>query len=204
MTEGEVCAKKGCCGKRCPFATEAGAKAFVEKHSQAVENIQAMLMFRRPVPMAILLIIVELMIAFIGKADLGFLPVLTMFITFYLSGKIIVPKFQKAILEQLFPELIDKGAANAPNRIRSNEEVAGLIWTVASKVKEYKAKKIEYTPVNIAILLGISTLCFIISNILTTLGVFAIVIHVVLLAPGILLHPAVYPKIAAPLHLKQD
>lgn len=196
--------KSKCCGKTCPFASEEGVQNFVEMHADAVINFQSMIFFHRPIPMAILIIAIDLLLFYIGKANLGFLPVLTLLVTFYLSGKIIIQKYGDQIRAQLFPPIDLAIPTNEPNHICSNDEVASFIWKISQKIQECRNKKIEYTPANIAILLGISTTIFIITNVLTTLGVFAIVIHVLLLGPGIIFNPAVYPHIAQPLHLKAD
>lgn len=186
---------------KCPCNIEKANK-FFDDHAQAVENIQAMLFWKRPIPMILLIVFIVLIALFIGKYDLGFLEVATLFTTLYIALKIIVPAYSDILVSYLFPQLQNKGTAEELNRIYSLDEIKHG-YSVFYKHVGYlmKKDKKEQKKKNLFVSLGISSCAMIVFYFIGTFAPIIIIIHLVILLPGILLHPKV-SKHVVPLYHK--
>ena len=198
----ESCCTKESCGScgSCPCMNPEALKEKIVSHPQIVENVQAMLFWRRPIPMAILLSLIELLFIFIKKAELTFLPVAVLFVSIFVLGKIIINKFGEAIFRILFPEIENKGSENEPNRIRPVETIADIVTCTAKHVCMARGKLCS--KVNAPGITGLSLKCGVLFGLFLffcmtgTFWLIFVVLHLILLVPGIVLHPKVFEAIS--------
>ncbi|KAH0806707.1 uncharacterized protein GO595_000558 [Histomonas meleagridis] len=167
-------------------------KKSLEPYTSIYENIQGMLFWRRPIPMLIFLIIVELVFLFTGTGELGFLSVLSMIITFRYIIEIIYHLFGDFITEKLFPP-IDKGAEGDPNRIYPLEPFCEIIASVASfGYSAVNRLLFDSTPQGILLAIAVFLFMFIFFWVCGTFNTILVITHLLILAPGILFHPKFY------------
>jgi hypothetical protein len=164
-------------------------KAKLSEKSRYVRGIQGILFFRLIPQLAVLFVLVNLLFLFIGYFNLGFLSVAVLFLLLATIGKIIMEKFGKLIIDFFFPEEFNAGTPEESNRVRSIDEVANFLGNLPIA----KGCPVQRAPPMKRIILF--SVLFIVFYITTTFWFNFVVFNLLLILPGVLLHPAVNPHI---------
>lgn len=173
--------------------TVSSVQSKLRPYTNIYENIQSMLFWRRPIPMIILLVITELILIFIYQSNLGFFSVLSVLITLRYIVELVYHKFGEQISQVLFKE-IDRGNANEPNKIYPLEPFCKLFVGISNRLYLFVMKLFkDRTPNGLLYSTTIYFILFIIFWFCGTFSIMFILIHLILLGPGILMHPKVYP-----------
>ena len=187
---------EGACNKCC-------CKACMRDHPVAVRRFQEMIFFYKPIALAVLLVLVN--VCFFIYAKLSYSP-LSLFFLCYAIYILLVTFYEKAaiILEPiLFGTDVTQAEgydAQAPNHIRTLDEIEQLCSSCsghsvfASITKTYQSLKSNQTLVGRVIWVSIIFVAFILSLFVRLFWPCVIIVNLLLIVPGILLHPQVYPK----------
>ena len=185
----------GCCCCCC--------KDCLRNHPDAVRRFQEMIFLYKPVPLVIMIVLVNL--CFFIYRKLSYSPV-SLFFLGYAIYTLITAFYEKVtfILDPiLFGSDVTKAEGynpNASNRIYSVEEIEGLFGKcsecsfVQSFNKTVKSLKTNETLVGRAIWACIVFVIFLISLFLCLFWPVVVITNLLLIVPGILLHPQIYPK----------
>lgn len=170
---------------------------FVLKFPTLIENIQGMLYWRRPVPMALWIIIMESIFIFIKRAQLTFLPVVCMLTTFYILGKAIISKYGDKLLAILFPPLANDGRKEElSNQVWPVEEVGGIAICMGGRIWGLKTricKKLTQPGLNgLLVRIGVLTGLFFLFWTTTTYWFIFGILHFFTFFPGIIMYPSVH------------
>ena len=166
----------------------------IEPYSEWFFRLESMLFWRRPIPMAILLVIVEFTFIFIRCGHLSFLSVLSMIFAFRYIIELLYRKFGDKISAVLF-QPIDLGKEGESNRIYPIlpfcQRASYLCSVIYNKIVEFK-KFIKTTKGQFVPLI-LSAVGFFVFWVIGTFWPTFFLVNLILLAPGILMHPQVFP-----------
>ncbi|OHS95217.1 hypothetical protein TRFO_02178 [Tritrichomonas foetus] len=170
----------------------------IEPYSEWFFRLEGMLFWRRPIPMAILLVIVELTFIFVRASDLGLFSVLSMIIAFRYIIELLYKRFGDLITQFLF-QPIDEGKEGETNRIYPIlpfcQRGSYLCSVIYIKIQDFKKALKENSAKAKMIALGASIGAFFFFWVCGTFWPVCIFVNLVLLAPGIVMHPQVFPHV---------
>jgi hypothetical protein len=157
-------------------------------YTRAYENLQRMLFWRRPLPMLLLILVLELFSAFVRLGDLGLLSVISVLIAAFYIVQQFYRLFGISISETLFPP-IDETVYPLPSFCQCLASITSVFDTKFSQIRS----SLQTSPVPT---LAAATFGFLgLSLLFAVTGTFwflYVVGHLLVLAPGILLNPKVY------------
>ena len=197
----EACQVGTCCC-RCPFArlSSENLEATLEQHELAVERIQSVLMFRRPIAAAAVFVGINLVFFIYRALNLPFLSNLCLLLLCSLIIRQFAPIVVPLAEGFLFGDDVPKGEANESNRIRSTKEVSQFLVKIVAPI-EYAVKTVrkiasDTSVVGRGIYFGVLLCLLILTKVISVFWVIVIVVDCALVLPGVLLHPQVAPMIA--------
>jgi hypothetical protein len=155
-----------------------------------------MLFWRRPVPMVLTLLLVEVTSALFRWGRLTFLSVLCVFLTFYIISRQLYHVFGDAIASALFPP-IDEGEPTESNRIYPLlpfcQRFSHISSTIVDKLVEVNQSINSGSISTVVITATVFVVLFALTLLTGTFWVVWTIVHLVLLLPGIVMHPKVFP-----------
>ena len=165
-------------------------KAKLHEKENIVLGLQGILLFRLIPQFIIIFVLINLVFIICGVLDLTFLAVATLLAIIYTLGKVVYGIAGEKIIAFFFPSEFDKGTQDQSNHVRSVDDVADLISGCPCLQKcPLKCEQGGF-PIKRLIVLGVLFLIFCITG---TFWLNVIVVNLILILPGVLLHPAVYP-----------
>ncbi|KAH0791118.1 hypothetical protein GPJ56_004929 [Histomonas meleagridis] len=189
--EAPKCEQCGGCPCKDPKKLENMLKPY-EKH---VDQIQAMLFWRNPIPMAILLVLVNLLFFIIYKLNLSFVPTMLLLGTIYVLFKVVKKIAGEKIAPILFKPIENK---EGTYKIYPLEKVCetisclvGKISCLTGRVKAGDKPTIGTALIPLAVLSGLF-LFFLITG---TFWLNFVLVNLILLLPAVIFHPKVLEKI---------
>jgi hypothetical protein len=172
---------------------------FLEKlgpYEAAYKNIQGVLFFRRPLPFALLLLVVELLFLFAYAKGLGVLSVAALLLALYYAGRLLVGRFRADLIAVLFPP-IDEGAPPVPNRIYPLPPFCQRLSHISSALADALERVHSANAAGSVASLGTTAAAFaLLFLVFAATGTFwpaFVLVHAALLGPGAVMHPAVFP-----------
>lgn len=169
----------------------------LQPYEEYVFRIEGMLFWRRVIPMVIFLAIVELTFIFVKCSNLTFFSVLTMILTFRVIIELIYIKFGSLISEKLFPP-IDPGREDESNHIypllpicQRSSYLASFVYIKVQNAKN--ALKDANNTMAKYIALAAFVAAFLFFWIAGSFWPTFILVNLIILAPGIVMHPKVFP-----------
>jgi hypothetical protein len=166
---------------------------FLEKlalHENAYKIIQGILFYRRPVAFAAVLALTELAFFFVSAFNLGFFSVAAVALALAHAVPFVARRWGPDFAAVCFPP-IEEGAAPVPNRVYPLLPFCEWLSHISSTVADAAARAGAVAR-PAAALLGEAAALLFFWAVGTFWPVFAAV-HVALLAPGIAMHPRVFP-----------
>ncbi|KAK8836888.1 hypothetical protein M9Y10_037414 [Tritrichomonas musculus] len=164
----------------------------LKPYENYVEQIQAMLYFRNIIPMAILLVLVNLVFVFILIFHLSFVPTLFLLLTLRVLIKVVIKIAGEKIVSMFFKPIENKEEGTYP--IYPLSTVCETVTSITSKVycvASSTTPKGPITVTNAVIPLGVLAALFFLFLITGTLCLNWVLVDLILLLPAVLLHPAV-------------
>jgi hypothetical protein len=168
----------------------------LKPYENVYKNIQGVLFYRRPVVFGVVIAVVELLFILIGCADLGFLSVVSLALALYYVGKIAYLTVGQPLVASAFGP-IDEGAPTTSNRIYELLPFCQRISHISSTLvdaleKVHDANRAGSIP-SLAICSIVFAVLFFFFSVCGSLWPVFVLVHIILLAPGIVMHPAVFP-----------
>ncbi|KAK8894801.1 hypothetical protein M9Y10_023239 [Tritrichomonas musculus] len=169
----------------------------LQPYEEYVFRVEGMLFWRRPIPMGILLAIVELTFIFVRCSHLTFLSVLSMILAFRVIIELLYVKFGSLISEKLFPP-INPGTEEESNHIypllpicQRSSYLASVVYIKVQNAKTALQDNSNTTAkyIGLAGFVGAFFFFWLAGSFWPTF----ILVNIVLLAPGIIMHPKVFP-----------
>ena len=167
----------------------------LKPYENYVDQIQAMLYFRNPIPMALLIVLVNLLFLLIYLLHLSFLPTLFLLLTVRVLIKVVIKVAGEKIVAMFFKP-IENREGTYP--IYPLSTVCITVTTVTSKVYYVLSSatpKSQITVTNAVIPLGVLAGLFFFFLITGTFGFNLVVVNLLLVLPAVLLHPSVRPHV---------
>ena len=200
----EACSVKGscCCCCQCPFAKlkPENLEDTLNEHKEAVDRIQSMILFRRPIAAAALLAFVNLHFLVFYLLDLPFLAQVVFCILYRFVYKLAVPLVWPMAEGFLFAAEIERGSNEESNRMRDTKEIAEVLTKVVTPigaaVKLVRKVATDKTLVGLATYAVVLFCALILTKLINFFWVAVILVNAVLIVPGVLLHPQVAPFVA--------
>jgi hypothetical protein len=172
--------------------------AKLQPYERAYKVIQGILFYRRPYVFAAVLAIVELTFLAIGTFNLGFLSIASLAFALYWTGLIVFDQFGADISAICFPP-IDEGEAPTSNRIYPLlpfcQRISHISSTAVDAIERAHQSAKTRGIVGMAIGVAIQAIVFFVFAIVGTFWPLWVIVHIVLLAPGIVMHPRVFPAV---------
>ena len=168
----------------------------LKPYEEYVDQLQAMLYFRNPIPMAILILLVNLIFFVIGTLHLSFLPTFFLLMTIRVLIKIVIKTVGPVIFGMFFRPIENRDDGNYP--IYPLSTVCETIVFFCSRIFGIvgKAKpKGQVTIMNAAIPLASLAALFFLFLITGTFWFNFFLVNLILVLPIILLHPEVKKQI---------
>lgn len=185
-----------CSEGKCPLSDASVLEEKLKPYEEYVDQIQAMVFWRNPIPMAIFVVCVELLFIFIGTLHLSFLPCLFLFLALKTLIRFVIQAFGQKIHELFFKPVENKGEGAYP--IYPLDTFCQTVTCFTSKlvvvIKAVKPQG-ELTIASSIIPLGVLFACFLVFWLTGTFWLAFILVNLVIFLPAILLHPAVKPKV---------
>lgn len=171
-------------------------EARLTPYANYVDQVQAMLYFRNPIPMAVLLITVNLLFLFIGTLHLSFLPTLFLFLTLRVLVKIVIQLFGATIANHFFQPIQNPSEGQypiypLPTVCQTVTNFTSKIYSVASLARPSQQITIANAIVPLAALSGL----FFFFLITGTFALNVIIVNLILILPFVLLNPKVKPYV---------
>ena len=163
-------------------------KAKLDENARYVKAVQGIFLFRLIPQYAALFVLVNLVFLIVGIFHMGFIPVAILVALVIAVGKLIMKSFGEKIINFFFPEEFPLGEEGESNRVRSSDEIVALF--AGCKCCQ-KCEKLSSPILKIAVLAGL----FVFFTITGTFWLNFVVCNLVLILPGVLLHPAVNPYV---------
>ncbi|OHS97902.1 hypothetical protein TRFO_35773 [Tritrichomonas foetus] len=172
---------------------------FLMPHQALIDQIQALLLWRRPVQFGIFVFLFESILFFIQFTGMGFFPFICFYILILYTLKAISFKYHDFFASVVFPPVEDRGSENETNRIFTLEEIASFISVVGSRIHTFllgcKQKADDPTIFGQIIWITFLFCFFMLAVIVRTFPLFFLFLHVIVFLPGIIFHPIVNPHI---------
>lgn len=168
----------------------------LKPYEPIVEKAEAVLLWRNPIGLAAIVVLVNLLFVIIYKFELTFLPTLCLILLTKCLIELVWTVSGPQVEAILFPQ-VEKGGANEPNRIRSLDDVCEFVAPAYKCVKGLRSKAkpsaglSTQTMITIGVLLGL----VIFFSLTGTFWLSFIVINGILLLPGLLTFPPVNEKV---------
>lgn len=163
-----------------------------------VDTIQGMLFWRRPIAMGLLLLVVELTFIFIYKADLGALSVLCMAFSFRYIFELVYRQYGETIGVLFFKPLENPGTEEESNHIYPLLPICQRSSFLASRIYDliYNSPKKETKSITDYLFpAGVLFVLFVFFSLTGTFWFIFVLVHIILLAPGIIFYPKVFPYV---------
>ena len=182
----------------CPELRKENIVRILTPYKEIVDQIQSLLLWRWPAQLAIIFIYVNACALLAYYCNFSFINILIIFLfTFVMMA--IIHEHKGVVSSFFFPPIPVDQDPNAPNRIYSLDEVAGLISTIGSRLYcFYHSCFQKCTHMSfigqlswISILLSM----FVFFKIMKTFWIVLACTELILVVPGIIFNPNVYPKI---------
>jgi hypothetical protein len=160
------------------------------------KTIQGILFYRRPIAFAITISVVELLFAFVYNYDLGFLSLLMLSLSLYCVVPLVFKFTGYGIIARAFPP-IDEGQPHESNRIypllpfcqRLSHISSTIVDALVRTHEANKAGSIQSLFVSSSVFGGL----FVFFALCGSFWPVFVIVNIVLLAPGIILYPTVFP-----------
>lgn len=161
----------------------------LKPYEEIIIHMEEVLLLKRPLPLALLLICVLAIFAFISSSNAGFFAVVALVFVVAYGVCIIWAYLKNILLKHLFKPLPEETDKNASNRVRSLEELCeiweGFVEKVNNQEKNTSENKKRLIIAGISF--ALAALYYFVDAIWLNLALTIIAI----LLPGILLHPEV-------------
>ena len=184
---------ESCPCKKCPIKAlienPEQLKAKLDANARYVKAVQGIFLFRLIPQYAALFVLVNLVFLIVGIFHMGFIPVAILVALVNAVGKLIMKSFGEKIINFFFPEEFPLGEEGESNRVRSSDEIVALF--AGCKCCQKCQEKLASPIMKLAVLSGL----FFFFSITGTYRLNLIVCNLVLVLPGVLLHPAVNPYV---------
>ena len=113
-------------GGKCPFENPEALEKIIEDHLVCFQRIQEVLLFKRPIVLAIAFVFLNLVFFLYRKLDLNFYALVTLIAILVTLYKAFLAAQVPKIVSSLFGTNVDQGDANSPTRIRNPKEISQL------------------------------------------------------------------------------
>jgi hypothetical protein len=165
-------------------------------YEEVYKTIQGILFHRRPVAFTITISVVELLFTFVYNYDLGFLSLLTLSLSLYFVVQLVFKFTGYGIIARAFPP-IDEGQPHESNRIypllpfcQRLSHISSTVVDALVRTREAnKAGSIQSLFVSSSVFGGL----FVFFALCGSFWPIFVIVNIVLLAPGIIMYPAVFP-----------
>jgi len=166
-------------------------------------RFQEVIFWRRPIVLILIGAIVEAVFWGIKKMELTTFSTILFMIFLYHVTKLIWHFFAGAIRSFLFKELPELGI-DEPNRTRSLSEVRRNLAHVKAKKMQIQEWLVNYmaepTLVNTLLFVGTSFLLFSVFSYFGTYKILCVLVHAILIVPGLIVNPTVRKFVAEKLN----
>ncbi|KAH0788120.1 hypothetical protein GPJ56_007951 [Histomonas meleagridis] len=189
--EAQTCSR----GSECPFKNPKNIEEKLKPYEKHIEQIQAMLFWRNPIPMAILLVLVNLLFFIIYKLNLSFVPTMLLLATISVLIKVVKKIAGEKIASILFKPIENK---EGTYKIYSLESVSQTLSCIAQKISSLRGRICpgEKPTIGSALLpLGILAGLFLVFLLTGTFWLNFVLVNLILLLPAVIFHPKVLEKI---------
>jgi hypothetical protein len=169
----------------------------LRENGKLVEEVQAVLLFRRPVALVVIFFVFNLVVGVIS--NFNFFGSCLFLYTVYAVWRLYGQTAGIALVGVLFGKSVQRGAPDESNRIRTPDEVADCLdhifgpacYAIASLNGIATDGSIVGQLTYIAILLFV----FVLTLYLDVFNLFVWIVNLTLIVPGILLHPRVWAQV---------
>jgi hypothetical protein len=165
----------------------------------ATQKIQEIILWRRPLAVVVTFAIAESMFFFVSVTDLSFLATVLFLHIVHILFRLVYSLAGRFIESVLFRAKYDD-PPDLPNRIRSFDEVQALVHTAHEKGRAFVAWLRDYraqpTIEKHALFFAPLFFLFVVSTVLGTFWVVFLIVHAVLIVPGVALNPTVRRLVA--------
>jgi hypothetical protein len=172
-----------------PYLSESFLPHLFHAHPVFSFEVQSVLLFRRPIASISLLIFINSFFFLYRWANLPFLSLSVLVLTFYFLGNSVI----EFVIPIFFTGQVNRGAQNEFNRIREPEELNGFLKSVWTPILIIgKLIYAVYTDPSQFGYLSISFMFFALTVLTAAVDLFWIVVVVVnglLIGPGVWMHP---------------
>ena len=194
------CAASKCSCKCLEKFKPENLKATLDENSELVKRIQSVLMIRRPIAFAVILVVVNAHFIMLRTLNLSFYPFVIFCVMYSMIYRILKPKIAPMAEKFLFGQPVPDGEANETNRIRSNEEVAAVLGKVMNPIMYITntLTKIanDQNIVNKLVWIVILFCAFVLTASVDFFKLTIILVNALLIIPGVVCHPQVAALIA--------
>lgn len=194
------CSDSKCCCKCLDKFKPENIKATLDDNAELVKRIQSVLMIRRPIAFAVVLVLVNFHFIALRTLNLSFYPFIIFCAMYSIVYRILKPKVVPMAEKFLFGEPVPEGEASETNRIRSNEEVAAILTKVINPIMHVTniISKIANDQSIMGRLVWVVVLfcVFVLTASVDFFKLTAILVNGVLIVPGVLCNPKVAALIA--------
>lgn len=181
-----------------PFLESQNIKSILQPYEHIIDQIQALLLLRRPVQFGLLAFLCESFLFICYFAVFNFFQFIIFITALYFLTYILINKYSSFIKDNLFPEIEDRGNEDEPNRIYSLDDISSLLSVFGSRIHTFFLgckQKAEDPTVFGQIVWIVFVFCFfVIAVIVRTFPLFFLIQHTILFLPGLIFHPQIYPS----------
>lgn len=167
----------------------------LEPYTQQYEDLQSLLFWRRPIHMGVLLVLVEALFAFVYVFDLGVLAVAALAVALYNVWRLFRRQIV-GVLSAAFGEY-DKGKEEESNHIYPLlpfcQRFSHLSSTIAEAWEKHCKKNAAGETSELVKTIIVALALFLLFSVTGTFWFVFVLVHLFLLAPGIIMHPACFP-----------
>ena len=168
----------------------------LKPYEAVVEKAEAVLFFRNPIGLAVILLLVNFVFVIVYKFEFSFLPTLFLVLLVKCLIELAWGVAGRQVSAILFPE-VEKGGPNESNRVRSLDDVCEFVAPVYKVAKNMKARTkgsggfSTQNLITCGVLLGL----VIVFKITGTFWLCWFAVNGLLIIPGVLLFPPVNEKV---------
>lgn len=184
-----------------PCLAQEKIAAMLAPYEYAIQQAEAMLLLRRPKEFMDIVLAIQSVLVALYLFSSGLLSDACVIFCLAVLCVIVFKHNRELFMTGIFRPLDDFGRPDEPNRIYTIDEIARFISVIGSRVHCFflgcRQKATDKTVVGQLLWLSFLSCCFVAASILKTRVVLYFLVNVVLILPGIVFHPAVYPKISS-------